>query len=283
MSFRTGVGRDFAQIHGDMADAEYHKAAGEAWLPLLLRRVPRRTVYAVLGAALAVGAPVGLLLVRFTTGQGDSSWIVGEIAAERLTYTYVTVSTMSVFALFGWLLGCQADRLIELSTTDGLTGLLNVRGFHQRLQQELARARRSRQPLSLVAIDVDGLKGINDRHGHEVGDQALQAVAQTISATLRVTDVAARLGGDEFTLLAPNTPEAPAIGLAERLRLRATGPQSQLALLAASVSLGVVTFDPVQGPWPDAAALMRAADEALYDAKRGGRNRVTATRLARTA
>jgi GGDEF domain-containing protein len=73
------------------------------------------------------------------------------------------------------------------------------------LQQGLARARRSRQPLSLIVVDLDGLKTINDRHGHEVGDRALRAVGQTLRDTLRLTDVARRVGGDEFTLLAPNT------------------------------------------------------------------------------
>jgi hypothetical protein len=128
-----------------------------------LRRIPRRIVYALLGAALAAGAPAGLLLVRFASGGGDSfSWMGREIASEPLTYVYVAVSTVTVFALFGWLLGQQADRLIELSTTDALTRLLNARGFYQRLHQELARARRSRQPLSLVIIDLDGLKSICD-------------------------------------------------------------------------------------------------------------------------
>jgi diguanylate cyclase (GGDEF)-like protein len=239
-------------------------------------------VYAVLGAALSVGAPVGLLLVRFAAGEGDPvSWIAREIDAERLSYIYVAASTMIVFALFGWLLGCQADRLIELSTTDGLTGLLNVRGLRERLQQELARARRSRQPLSLVVIDLDGLKRINDRHGHEAGDGALRAVAQTLREMLRLTDVAARVGGDEFTLLVPNTPETAAVSLAERIRMRATEAQSSLALVGASISLGVVTFDPAQNNSADAAALMRAADEALYDAKRGGGNRVRTNQTSR--
>ena len=251
---------------------------------ILLRRIPRDISYAGLGAALAVGAPIGLLLVRAAAGEGGSlSWMAQEIATERVTYTYVAASTIIVFSLLGWLLGRQADRLIELSTTDGLTGLLNVRGFHQRLQQELARAHRSRQPLSVFIIDLDALKSINDRQGHEVGDRALRAVAQTLHDTLRLTDAAARVGGDEFTLLAPNTSETAAVTLAERIRMRATEAHSPLALLAASISLGVVTFDPARDYPADAAALMRAADEALYEAKRGGGNRVTVAQFARTA
>lgn len=249
---------------------------------VFLQRIPRRILYAVLGASLSIGAPFGLLLVRFAFGEGVSG-MAREIAAERETYTYVAASTFIVFALFGWLLGWQADRLLELSTTDGLTGLLNVRGYRQQLHQELARARRSGQPLSLIIIDLDGLKRINDHYGHEVGDRALRAVAQMMRDTLRVTDVAGRVGGDEFTLLAPNASETAAVTLAERIRMRAVDAHSPLAPLAATFSLGVVTFDPTQNDVADAAALLRAADEALYEAKRGGGNRVKVARLAQTA
>jgi diguanylate cyclase (GGDEF)-like protein len=225
-----------------------------------------------------------LLLVRLSTsGKGSFSWVEREIASQALTYAYVAVSTTVVFGLFGWLLGRQADRLIEVSTTDALTGLLNTRGFRQRLQQELPRARRSRQPLSLVLIDLDGLKRINDQHGHEVGDRTLRSVAETIRDTLRITDLGARVGGDEFTVLAPNTPERAAVTLAERIRTRAADSRSQLARLAATISLGVVTFDPGQDAGADEKALMRAADEALYDSKRGGGNRVNAARVFKTA
>lgn len=250
----------------------------------VLRRMPRRIAYALLGAALATGAPAGLLLVRFASSGADSfSWITREIAGEPLTYAYVAVSTMAVFALFGWLLGQQADRLIELSTTDALTRLLNARGFHQRLREELARARRSGQPLSLLIIDLDGLKTINDCHGHEVGDRALRAVAERMREALRVTDIGGRVGGDEFTLLAPDTTEAAAVTLAERIRTRVAEAQSPRALVAASISVGVVTFDPSQDAHADATALMTAADLALYEAKRAGGNRVKAARTARTA
>lgn len=251
---------------------------------MVFQRIPRRTAYALLGAALAVGAPAGLLLVRFVSSGGNAfSWVEREITGEFLTYAYVALSTMIVFALFGWVLGRQADRLIELSTTDELTGLLNARGFYQRLHQELARAHRSRQPLSLVIIDLDGLKRINDRHGHDVGDRALRAVAETMRDTFRVMDIGARIGGDEFTVLAPNTAGGAAITLAERIRTRTAEPQSELALLAATVSLGVATFDSGQDIGADAGALMKAADEALYSAKRGGGNCVNAVRVAKTA
>jgi two-component system cell cycle response regulator len=101
--------------------------------------------------------------------------------------------------------------------------------------------------------------------------------------TFRATDIGARVGGDEFALLAPNTAAEAAATLAERIRTRATAADSPLTPLAASVSLGVATFDPGQDLQVDATALMRAADEALYAAKRGGGNRVSAAPVARTA
>ena len=109
------------------------------------------------------------------------------------------------------------------------------------------------------------------------GDRALRAVAETMRDMFRVTDRGARLGGDAFMLLAPNRDEAAAVTLAERIRTPAAETQSQRSFLVASVSLGVVTFDSGQDSDADATALMRAADEALYGAKRrGGGNRVTA-------
>lgn len=253
----------------------------DSGIETVLRRMPRTTAYSLLGVALAAGAPTGLLLVRFvSSGGGSLSWVRQEIANEFVIYLYVAASTTIAFALFGWLLGSQADRLIELSTTDALTGLLNARAFYDRLHQEIARAHRSGQPFSLLIIDLDGLKSINDRHGHEVGDRALQAVAETMRDTLRVTDIGARVGGDEFTLLATNTAAGAAVTLAERIRTQVAEAHSGLARLAGTVSVGLVTFDPLQDTAVDAAGLMKAADKALYDAKWGGRNRVSATRFA---
>jgi diguanylate cyclase (GGDEF)-like protein len=164
-----------------------------------------------------------------------------------------------------------------------LTGLLNRRGFYQRFHQELAAARRSGQSLSLVMIDLDGLKAINDRDGHEVGDRALRALAESMRDVLRVTDVGARLGGDEFALLAPHTGEPAVITLAERIRARVGDRQAQCDLPPASVSLGVVTFDPHRDVGIDATVLMKTADEALYVAKRDGGDRVRTGSVSRVS
>jgi diguanylate cyclase (GGDEF)-like protein len=231
------------------------------------RRIPRRIAYSLFGAALALGAPAGLFFVRLAAG-----------ADEPVTYAYVLLSTMVVFALFGWRFGRQADHLIELSTTDELTGLLNARGFYQRLHQELAGARRSGQPLSLFTIDLDDLKSINDRYGHQAGDQALRLVAGALRDTLRATDVAARVGGDEFMLLAPNTSAAVGVTLARRIQTQAAESGSQLSSVSTTVSVGVATFDPELDRTIDTMALTKVADNALYDAKRRGGNCVCAAR-----
>jgi diguanylate cyclase (GGDEF)-like protein len=235
------------------------------------RTLPRKLVYAVAAMALSLGAPVGLLLVEcLRAGQLTLARVGDELSGEPWTYAYVTVSTLLALSLFGHALGRQADHLIELSSTDGLTGLRNVRSFRDRLQEELARYARYRQPLSLLLLDLDGLKAINDTRGHRAGDAALVQLGAEIRAEARATDTCARWGGDEFAVLAPSTPEGAAAALAERIcaRLAAQGAVRGLA-----VSIGVVTLRPPADS-STADELVRAADRALYEAKRRGGNQV---------
>jgi len=226
----------------------------------------RRLLYTVTAVVLAFGAPLGLMIVRFArAGTVSVAAVRGELGRDASTYAYVTVSTIVVFAAFGHVLGRQADALVQLSRTDSLTGLANPLAFEEHLAQETARAARYGEPLSLLAVDLDGLKKINDAQGHHGGDLALQAVARALRGGARGSDVAARIGGDEFALLAPSTASAAAAALAERVR----------ALVAAegldglSVSVGVATTN---GRDAAPAHLREAADAALYEAKRHGRN-----------
>jgi len=195
-----------------------------------------------------------------------------EVVANPPDYIYVGTSTVVAFTLFGYILGRQADRLAELSETDALTGLSNARGLFDRLDAELARSGRYREPLSLLFVDLDGLKRINDRYGHRAGDDAIRGLAEVIRSELRESDVGARWGGDEFAVLAPSTSRVAASALAERLRASIPERSARLRL---SISVGVATFEPkTDGDVVDSATLMRAADAALYEAKRSGRNRV---------
>jgi diguanylate cyclase (GGDEF)-like protein len=182
------------------------------------------------------------------------------------------MSTTVAFTLFGYILGRQAERLVELSETDPLTGLFNARGLCDRLDAEVARSRRYREPLALLCVDLDGLKSINDRYGHRAGDEAICSVADVIRSELRESDVGARWGGDEFSVLAPSTARVAALALAERIRAMIPRRSARWPL---SVSVGVATLDPnTDGEGVDSATLMRTADSAMYDAKQSGRDRV---------
>lgn len=228
----------------------------------------RRFLYALIAVVLAAGAPVGLLAVRSAGMNGVGLARLGEVVRGDLpTFAYVTVSTLAVFAAFGYVLGWQADALLEMSRTDPLTGLRNQRGFEERLPGELARAVRYREPLSLLVLDLDDLKGINDSRGHHAGDLALRALADALLLGARQTDFAARVGGDEFVLLAPRTDAQAAAALGERIRALV----SAQAVDGLTVSVGVATMGAGSATH---GFLRELADSALYEAKRQGRNRV---------
>jgi diguanylate cyclase (GGDEF)-like protein/PAS domain S-box-containing protein len=168
------------------------------------------------------------------------------------------------------------EQLRAMATTDALTGLLNRRGFDERLADEALRAARSRQPLSLVMVDIDRFKAYNDRYGHQAGDECLKQVAAALRAgARRPADVVARYGGEEMTLILPDTNPQGAWELAEQLResVRAleiahAGSEKRIV----TVSLGVATLEP--GSTVSATELVRRADAALYIAKDAGRDRV---------
>ncbi|HEV2250008.1 MAG TPA: diguanylate cyclase [Candidatus Limnocylindria bacterium] len=162
----------------------------------------------------------------------------------------------------------------RLSVTDELTGVYNGRHFRARLHEEIERARRGGRPLSLLVIDSDSLKEVNDRFGHEAGNRHLVAIAQAVQGHVRTSDVVARFGGDEFLVLQPDaTPEAAAL-VAERIRVAVAAsriPAGEGAHVIGTVSIGVAGFPRSAS---DEDSLFRSADAALYDAKRHGKDRV---------
>ena len=165
-------------------------------------------------------------------------------------------------------------RSAELALTDELTGPLNRRAILQRLQQEGDRAFREHFPLSLIVIDIDAFKQVNDAHGHAAGDGVLREFAQRISGCVRSYDPVARIGGDEFLVVLSGVSEETAARIAERLRAAVADGcfnAGNHASLRITASFGVAQSD-----WPaDREGLMAAADRALYAAKRGGGNRVS--------
>jgi diguanylate cyclase (GGDEF)-like protein len=236
--------------------------------------VPRRSLwYAVAGAILSLGAPVGLLLLREVIAPQPLS---EELISERIVYLYVLIATAIALALFGFIIGRQTDRLAALSQTDALTGLANRRALSSLLEKEIRRSARYGMPASLLLIDVDGLKQVNDNQGHSAGDRVLRSVADAITEALRGTDVGARWGGDEFAIVAPNTTAEAALRSAERLVGRVAEAGGHDPWRSTTVSVGIATFDPAYTIDCDLERLLRAADDALYRAKASGRNQVQA-------
>jgi diguanylate cyclase len=167
------------------------------------------------------------------------------------------------------------SELTELSMRDPLTGLYNRRGLSERLVEEVSRARRYGAPLSLVMVDIDHFKRINDTHGHAIGDVAIGHVARLLMRDRRVSDIVARYGGEELLLLLPHTPLDGALSLAERLRylIEKTPFRTVSGEDSLTVSMGVALFK-LNMRQPE--ELLEAADQALYRSKHAGRNRVTA-------
>jgi diguanylate cyclase (GGDEF)-like protein len=170
-------------------------------------------------------------------------------------------------------------RLEEQSVTDALTGLKNRRFFDERLHEEFRRAQRYGDTLSLIMIDLDHFKAVNDEHGHAAGDAVLRDLAECAVRMLRQQDLFARFGGEEFVVLVPETDAEGACIVAERLRKVTKGRIVQVGdrRIAYDFSAGVATL---RAEDAGVDATIKRADEALYAAKRGGRGRTVGERTA---
>ncbi|WP_415902681.1 bacteriohemerythrin [Neptuniibacter sp. QD29_5] len=168
----------------------------------------------------------------------------------------------------------EHERYRRLASTDSLTGAVNRRKFNKLAEHELERVQRYRRPLSLLMLDIDYFKRVNDNFGHAAGDKVLQVFYQTCADTARQTDIVARLGGEEFAILMPETDQKAARTVAERIRhnvdllnIDAEGQKIEI-----TVSIGVSSWE--QGRFEKVNPMLSAADEALYIAKAQGRNQV---------
>lgn len=166
----------------------------------------------------------------------------------------------------------EEDRLRRLSDTDDLTGLANRRKLMARLEEEISLSNRHGLPLSLIMLDIDHFKSINDTWGHLQGDQVLRELANLCQGILREEDLMARLGGEEFAVLLPLTPESHCRPLAERLRERISAHDFGVGRGLITVSIGITEHR----VGDSRENLMQRVDERLYAAKHGGRNRVKA-------
>jgi diguanylate cyclase (GGDEF)-like protein len=200
----------------------------------------------------------GTLLVR--SDEPTRVWQENEILLLRTVADQVTIAVNHA-RLFA--------QTQQQALTDALTGCCNRRSFELQLEKDLQLALRVSHPLSLIMIDVDHFKRVNDNFGHATGDVALQMIADVLREGLRLVDTAARYGGEEFAVILPQADTAGALVAAERLRSRIeTTNFPHVGRL--TVSLGIATF-PQQASSRD--SLVSAADQALYEAKRLGRNR----------
>ncbi len=236
----------------------------------------------------------GVRRLYFFRNFPDLPLIIMVAGAEQDIYaawrqrTLTIGSLMVVFGLgfvgLSFLLGAQLRRrmraeseLLLLARTDGLTGLHNRRTLGEILDLEWRRARRTRSVFSLLFVDIDRFKAYNDTYGHQAGDDALAAVARCIGENIRrPADSAARYGGEEFVVVLPDTPPAGAALIAEQIRAAI----SALAIEHAGSEYGHVTASIGTACWAleqdgDVSAVIRAADEALYNAKATGRNKVS--------
>jgi diguanylate cyclase (GGDEF)-like protein len=169
--------------------------------------------------------------------------------------------------------------LYDSATRDGLTRLYNKKYFLDTIRKEFAYCLRHQVPLSLLIFDIDHFKKINDTYGHPAGDFVLSKLAARVTDTIRVEDILARYGGEEFVLLLRESPEDKSFILAERIRriIENTDFTFSTDRIKVTVSMGVATLK--EGEYTDCDSFIKAADDYLYRAKRGGRNRVEARML----
>ncbi|MBL4623388.1 MAG: sensor domain-containing diguanylate cyclase [Immundisolibacteraceae bacterium] len=212
----------------------------------------------------------GELIGSLNFAYADSQIYHAELATDILARTAAIVAVALENTL-------NQYRLRRAGLTDPLTALNNRRFFEQRLAEEFERAQRNQRPLCCLMIDVDHFKQVNDRHGHQAGDRVLQRVSTVMAGQMRNTDVLARYGGEEFVVLLPETAAATATDVAQRLRV---GVADQVISLengeevSVTISIGLSLYDPARQQQDTPKVLLAYADQALYRAKDGGRNRV---------
>ena len=203
---------------------------------------------------------------------GASDMIMAPIDTQELL---ARVRTQTRRTRYVEILRERVDRGLELSVIDQLTGLYNRRYMTNQLQQYMHRAVMGGKPLSVMMLDIDHFKLINDTHGHQAGDEVLQELADRLRQNIRPMDVACRPGGEEFLVILPETPGDLAYAAAERVRRAIAAGKfnvlSDTREVAVTVSAGVSAL---LGPHDTMADLLARADSALYAAKSAGRNRV---------
>jgi diguanylate cyclase (GGDEF)-like protein len=213
------------------------------------------------------------LLVDFA--QMDLGILITVVVAVNPVLAVLTVPTVLLARRF-----MMHAQLLAKARMDTKTGLLNASTWEHEAEREIARAVRAHSPLCVALLDLDHFKRVNDTHGHLVGDKALRAVSGVLHEQMRSYDVAGRFGGEEFAVLLPQTREAQALTIAERLRtviaalsVPVDEDDPEGACVRVTVSIGVAALNRDGTGAADLTALLAAADSALYRAKQDGRNK----------
>lgn len=230
----------------------------------------KRLLRIMQGMLLSVLSPLGLITLQLAFGDN----LQHLLTEQSGIYLYMLFGTAAAFALFGYYVGNSEERLEDLAIHDALTGLYNKRFFESRLPEEYARSSRHHRSLSLILIDIDHFKHINDSYGHVFGDHVLTEVAKTLAQTARKDESVARVGGEEFCIILTDCGEKCALVAAERFQrairaVRVTTPQGEPMPITASS--GVASSETSPGnEWQ----LYQVADAAMYRAKKAGRDQI---------
>ncbi|MDD5304719.1 MAG: diguanylate cyclase [Elusimicrobia bacterium] len=245
------------------------------------RRTPHYYLYPAAGAAVGLASPAGAFLLRYWLADPllKGMWARYELDYNFLFYAYMGVGSVLAFMIFGYVIGLRSERqrvrnrvlsarVDELhlkSVTDGLTGAFTHGYLQEILELEIQHSLTHKTPLSVMIIDIDDFKRINDSHGHLFGDRVIKETAETLSANVRSDDILGRYGGDEFVVIMPGADAATAVHVAGRARA-GIAKNGYLA----TISVGVATLEDPGKESP--SEILHRADMNLYQAKHDGKN-----------
>jgi diguanylate cyclase (GGDEF)-like protein len=235
----------------------------------------------VITSALALGRLASIAQLALIAGCYFALGALNDTPAEPVRVGAASFALLLVAAYVTTMLASDIRRALGqvrlLSGTDELTGVLNMRAFRTLAERVFKQAARYTRPCSVMMIDSDSLKAVNDAHGHQTGNRLLKLIVHCIQEELRDTDIVARYGGDEFVVMLPETFAAGAAGVGSRIRLRVQESvlDTRDAMVRSTVSIGIASF-PEHGESLD--EMIEKADAAMYASKEAGKNRVTVWR-----